>query len=140
MWQMRQRHAEQLAKRNGAITMQSYESLKAEIDDFKSVWAHCNGSRYPWVHFPQRVTDGITKKMHIRCGCGKDFDGRDWLVPSDQPAPILWESFQQFKAHIKEVQNPEPELCGDCDGCGWVEGGETLKTTCSTCKGTGVKP
>jgi len=102
---MRQRHAEQLAKRNGAITMQSYESLKAEIDDFKSVWAHCNGSRYPWVHFPQRVTDGITKKMHIRCGCGQVFEGHALLAAPNQPAPALWDAFEQFKAHIKEVQS-----------------------------------
>ena len=27
--------------------------------------------------------------------------------------------------------------CGDCDGCGWVEGGKCLQTTCKTCKGTG---
>lgn len=29
------------------------------------------------------------------------------------------------------------EICGDCDGCGWTEGGETLKTTCRTCEGSG---
>lgn len=28
--------------------------------------------------------------------------------------------------------------CDDCDGCGWVEGGRTIKTECSTCKGEGV--
>jgi hypothetical protein len=28
--------------------------------------------------------------------------------------------------------------CGDCDGCGWVEGGKTLKTPCSACGGTGA--
>jgi len=28
--------------------------------------------------------------------------------------------------------------CGNCDGCGWVEGGKALKTTCRTCKGRGV--
>lgn len=31
-------------------------------------------------------------------------------------------------------------FCGDCDGCGWVEGGVTLKTECSTCKGSGMAP
>lgn len=25
-----------------------------------------------------------------------------------------------------------------CDGCGWCEGGEALKTECETCGGTGV--
>ena len=33
---------------------------------------------------------------------------------------------------------PTQMYCDDCDGCGWVEGGETLKTDCKTCKGTGV--
>lgn len=30
------------------------------------------------------------------------------------------------------------EYCGDCDGCGWVEGGKTLKTTCTACEGRGI--
>jgi RecJ-like exonuclease len=29
------------------------------------------------------------------------------------------------------------EECRECDGCGWVEGGRTLKTECSRCHGTG---
>jgi hypothetical protein len=27
--------------------------------------------------------------------------------------------------------------CGDCDGVGWYEGGETLQTQCERCYGTG---
>ena len=27
--------------------------------------------------------------------------------------------------------------CDNCDGCGWTEGGRTLKTTCRTCHGKG---
>jgi hypothetical protein len=30
-----------------------------------------------------------------------------------------------------------PEECGRCDGCGWYEGGRTIKTTCEVCGGTG---
>lgn len=30
------------------------------------------------------------------------------------------------------------ELCRDCDGCGWTEGGATLQTTCKACAGTGL--
>jgi DnaJ-class molecular chaperone len=29
------------------------------------------------------------------------------------------------------------ERCMDCDGCGWVEGGKVLQTSCSKCKGRG---
>jgi hypothetical protein len=32
---------------------------------------------------------------------------------------------------LKEVE------CDQCDGCGWYEGGPTLKTLCKTCNGTG---
>ncbi len=32
----------------------------------------------------------------------------------------------------------ESEICSDCDGCGWNEGGEALQTTCKTCNGKGV--
>jgi hypothetical protein len=39
-----------------------------------------------------------------------------------------------------EPREPEPEYCDRCDGCGWYEGGKTLKTTCEVCGGTGVKP
>jgi hypothetical protein len=30
------------------------------------------------------------------------------------------------------------EYCGDCDGCGWVEGGKTIKTECKACAGAGL--
>jgi len=30
------------------------------------------------------------------------------------------------------------ELCGDCDGCGWIEGGKHLQTECKTCHGSGI--
>jgi hypothetical protein len=32
------------------------------------------------------------------------------------------------------------EYCGDCDGCGWYEGGKTIKTECQSCCGGGVVP
>ena len=35
---------------------------------------------------------------------------------------------------------PTTELCMDCDGCGWVEGGPTLQTTCRKCDGKGEVP
>lgn len=30
------------------------------------------------------------------------------------------------------------EICMDCDGCGWVEGGKALQTGCEKCKGRGT--
>lgn len=30
--------------------------------------------------------------------------------------------------------------CPDCDGCGWVEGGVALQTTCKRCRGKGKVP
>lgn len=35
---------------------------------------------------------------------------------------------------------PAVERCDSCDGCGWYEGGKTLKTTCEKCGGTGIRP
>ena len=35
-------------------------------------------------------------------------------------------------------KGPEPKYCELCDGCGWYEGGPTLRTTCSSCNGTGI--
>lgn len=32
------------------------------------------------------------------------------------------------------------EYCDRCDGCGWYEGGECLKTTCDKCNGIGIIP
>lgn len=36
------------------------------------------------------------------------------------------------------ASKPMQEYCDGCDGCGWFEGGETLKTTCKKCNGTGL--
>jgi hypothetical protein len=38
---------------------------------------------------------------------------------------------------VRTIKPPTWEWCDNCDGCGWVEGGKTLKTTCSKCNGTG---
>jgi hypothetical protein len=43
------------------------------------------------------------------------------------------------RATAAPVLTPTKE-CRDCDGCGWTEGGATLKTECQTCKGAGEVP
>ncbi len=35
---------------------------------------------------------------------------------------------------------PEMDWCDNCDGCGWVEGGMTIKSDCHVCKGRGRVP
>ena len=47
-------------------------------------------------------------------------------------------SVQQNSGRKQNAQSFE--TCGDCDGCGWVEGGKALQTKCATCKGTGLVP
>lgn len=42
-----------------------------------------------------------------------------------------------IRALAPAAELPTHETCGDCDGCGWWEGGPTLKTRCSKCNGTG---
>lgn len=38
---------------------------------------------------------------------------------------------------LHEASCPHACFCAECDGCGWVEGGATLSTTCTRCEGTG---
>lgn len=56
---------------------------------------------------------------------------------------------QQYKEQISPVVSSvkvvEPkksnlQYCIKCDGCGWYEGGTSIKTNCEDCKGTGVIP
>lgn len=32
------------------------------------------------------------------------------------------------------------QWCPDCDGCGWVEGGKTMGSSCKKCSGSGRVP
>lgn len=57
-------------------------------------------------------------------GSMNSWDGDYWRPIPPSPAP--------------EPAAARQEVCMDCDGCGWYEGGETLKTTCKKCGGTGV--
>lgn len=43
-----------------------------------------------------------------------------------------------WKYNLKTTCIEEPVECRTCDGVGWYEGGETLKTTCPHCCGTGI--
>lgn len=38
---------------------------------------------------------------------------------------------------MRRIEGKIIEWCNYCDGCGWTEGGRTLKTTCIKCQGTG---
>jgi rRNA maturation protein Nop10 len=40
--------------------------------------------------------------------------------------------------NLSKALEEEDFECDRCDGCGWYEGGKTLKTTCEKCGGTGV--
>ena len=41
-------------------------------------------------------------------------------------------------ARVAELEAEVAQGCDRCDGCGWWEGGATLKTKCEKCGGTGV--
>jgi len=43
-----------------------------------------------------------------------------------------------FEGDIFRVEENESVECDQCDGCGWYEGGTTLRTTCEGCNGTGI--
>jgi len=82
----------------------TYAELNHAIDAFPAFRTPCPGSEYPWLHRPERITDGLIGTMGIRCACGKVFDGRSWAAPVTQAAPELWDAFEQFKRHAEEVR------------------------------------
>ena len=51
----------------------------------------------------------------------------------------------EYKTQAQKIMKaaktpPHPKRfmeCDQCDGCGWVEGGETLTARCTTCHGKG---
>ena len=82
----------------------TFAELNAEIDSFQTVITPCEGSEYPWRHFPERIIDGHSCYISVRCGCGKVFEVHAGQAPTNQPAPILWASFQRFKEHVAAIQ------------------------------------
>lgn len=85
-----------------------------------------------WVDVVILAFDGALREGHnpldiIRALIAKQTknEGRTW--PD-------WRTADPGKA----IEHEREEECRNCDGCGWYEGGPTLQTTCSKCKGTGV--
>ena len=77
--------------------------LIRQIEEFSPVITPCEGSIHPWRHYPSIILDGLSRKEGIRCGCGRVFDGEAHRASVRQSHPELWDAFQQFKAHIKEL-------------------------------------
>jgi hypothetical protein len=48
--------------------------------------------------------------------------------------------FGQIIAVVKLTDCVPMDLCGECDGCGWSEGGSALQTLCRNCAGGGIVP
>ena len=74
-------------------------------------------------------------------------DGLIWAVAHEDNLSVgmLFDTPAQANAFVASVSASTPPLptqqyCDDCDGCGWVEGGKAIQTTCHKCKGTGVLP
>ena len=74
----------------------------------------------------------------------------DWLMSQNrEPAQTFFtegilrtigkEIEYQISKPKQETQIVNTQECSYCDGCGWVEGGISLKTTCKFCSGTGIK-
>ena len=60
----------------------------------------------------------------------------DGLVASSKNRVI--KSEKAVKPQRRKIKFSQP--CDYCDGCGWVEGGECLKSTCPQCGGSGNQP
>jgi uncharacterized phage protein (TIGR01671 family) len=43
-----------------------------------------------------------------------------------------------YEGDIFRIEEDQDATCDRCDGCGWYEGGQTIKTQCENCNGTGV--
>ncbi len=50
------------------------------------------------------------------------------------------DGMKRARRRARAAARDERPFCGDCDGCGTVEGGAALETTCTKCKGTGREP
>lgn len=61
----------------------------------------------------------ITKLGQFCAGCGQPFDG----VHLDK--------------ELRPASAAKKFECDLCDGCGWYEGGPTIKTHCHKCDGRG---
>lgn len=54
------------------------------------------------------------------------------------PCPSCGERDRPCQCDIAASQASAPHYCDRCDGCGWHEGGATLRTSCEACGTTGV--
>jgi hypothetical protein len=70
--------------------------------------------------------------QHLSPNCCGKFFMSVTSTPVDQEVKVEQEGTGEQVAQGAIVE------CDLCDGCGWYEGGITLKTTCGRCKGTGV--
>lgn len=60
---------------------------------------------------------------------------------SEEDEAVIIDAALSSNAPIPEKEPEQtPEVCMDCDGCGWTEGGKTLQTKCEKCGGTGEVP
>lgn len=106
-------------------------------------------SKFTAVQFDGQVETHARGSMYETL-CG--LDGHDCgqaVVPVPRGAKItcpqclqMWRAWSMYRASDFAPAKPKPaeptaELCMDCDGCGWTEGGETIQTTCAKCGGSG---
>jgi hypothetical protein len=67
-------------------------------------------------------------------------DPSDRLTSSSQLAPAPTPGKTPGHLNGDETPSNRPKLwwCDNCDGTGWVEGGEVIQTECPNCHGSGV--
>jgi hypothetical protein len=84
-----------------------------------------------------RCLGKIVQVMRLR-GAAEDFmlsEIQDYLTIAGYDVPL-----RSYVDRGAPSAPPAPTVveCERCDGCGWYEGGATIKTTCEKCGGTGV--
>lgn len=103
--------------------------------------------REQYVIATLRILAPIIQDMGVTPDLGDDDEFEGWLdreqgfpftdchnCGGDVGTPRKWLSHDCANA-----KPTIPDYCDECDGCGWYEGGPTIKTTCAKCKGTGIK-
>lgn len=117
---------------------------------------------WPWsfMHAGKRIENRSRKDGRMPSMCrhrgplllhaAKSWDKSmgDWFLERfpewDADSAILWQRNKHpagvIFARCTVVAHLEPFMCDYCDGCGWVEGGEALRTGCRQCHGRGVVP
>lgn len=109
--------------------------------DVTPAWQQAAAVKAPAGSFPVAVTHGkgrrsiqVTMKFHHLDALLHP----ERITRPESPLVTLdWDDWYLIVAERYAARPAARQMCMECDGVGWVEGGSTLKTRCMTCQGSG---